>query len=139
MIAMLTRRDFLVTLGALAADGRRRGPRPPRPPRLPGRHPTPRPGIDASKILPAARLQDHADAIPIFDRARAIPQVLDGIRCQCGCSDLPGKYSLLSCFEDDGMAADCQVCQGQTRLAHRLHQAGKTLDEIRTAIEEKYG
>jgi hypothetical protein len=137
MMLVLSRRGFLVTLWAAALTGRRPVRRPPKPP---GPHPVPRPGVDASKILPASRLrQEHADAIPVFDRAREIPQVLDGIRCQCGCSELPGKYSLLSCFEDDGMAADCETCQRQTRLAHRLHRAGKTLDQIRSAIEEKYG
>jgi len=127
---MLTRRSFLIVVGAATLTARRRPP---------DRHPTPRPGIDASKILPAERLQDHPDAIPVFQQARRIPEVLDGIRCQCGCSDLPGKYSLLSCFEEDGMASQCDTCQGQTRLAYRMHRAGRTLDAIRTAIEEKFG
>lgn len=126
-----TRRSFLFVLTAAAWSGSRRRP--------PDRHPSPRPGIDASRVLPASRLEDHPDAIPVFDHARAIPRVLDGIRCQCGCSDVPGKYSLLSCFEDDGMASHCEVCQGQTRLAFRLNRLGKSLDEIRDAIEEKYG
>jgi hypothetical protein len=130
MLPLHTRRDFLSIVAAAVAGGSWRRH---------GRHPTPRPGVDASKVLTAAQLEAHKDAIPAFDRARNIPQTLDGIRCQCGCSDLPGKYSLLSCFEDDGMAAECDVCQGQVRLAHRLHRAGRTLDEIRAAIEEKYG
>jgi hypothetical protein len=127
---LLTRRGFLMMLAAAALWDERRPP---------GNHPTPRPGIDASNVLPASRLEDYPDAIPVFSHARAIPQVLDGIRCQCGCSDLPGKYSLLSCFEDDGMASHCDICLGQTRLAYRLNRLGRTLDEIRTAIEERYG
>ncbi len=70
---------------------------------------------------------------------REIPEVVDGIRCQCGCADSPGYYSLLSCYEGDAMAKGCPICQGQGRLAHRLHKAGKTLDEIRSAIEARYG
>ena len=37
------------------------------------------------------------------------------------------------------MARGCDVCQGQGRLAFRLHKAGKSLDEIRAAIDERYG
>ena len=102
-------------------------------------HPTPRPGITAAKVLTKDQLGDHADAAPVFDLVREIPQIVDGIRCQCGCSALEGKYSLLSCYEGDGMAAHCQVCQGEGRLAHRLFKQGKTLDEIRAAIDAKFG
>jgi hypothetical protein len=50
-----------------------------------------------------------------------------------------GKYSLLSCFEADGMAGHCEVCQNEGRLAYRLHKQGKTLKEIRAAIDAKFG
>jgi hypothetical protein len=71
---------------------------------------------------------------------RAIPGILDGIRCQCGCADGKAYYSLLSCFEaPDMMGADCQICQSQARLAHRLHTSGKSLDEIRDGIDAKFG
>lgn len=76
--------------------------------------------------------------IPIFDGVRAMPQIVDGIRCNCGCAGSKGLYSLLSCFEGEAMARHCQVCQGQARLAARLHQAGRTLDEIRVAIDAKF-
>ena len=131
MTPRYTRRSFLLVLAAATWTGRSR--------RASGPHPSPRAGIDASKVLPAPQLEDHPDAIPVFEHARTIPQILDGIRCQCGCSELPGKYSLLSCFEDDGMARHCEMCQGQTRLAFRLHRLGRSLDEIRVAIEETYG
>ena len=77
--------------------------------------------------------------MPAFDEARTIPQILDGIRCHCGCADLPGKRSLLSCYEEDGMALDCDICQGEARLAYRLHARGRTLAEIRAAIDARYG
>jgi hypothetical protein len=109
--------------------------------RLPvgGPHPVPRPGITADKVLTKEQLADTPKAIPVFDLVREIPEVVDGIRCQCGCADLSGYYSLLSCFEGDAMAQHCPVCQGQARLVHRLHKAGKTLDEIRSAIDVRYG
>lgn len=36
------------------------------------------------------------------------------------------------------MARDCSICQGQARLAVRLHKEGKSLREIRTAIDAKF-
>lgn len=107
--------------------------------RLPVVHPEPRPGVTAAKVLKPDALRDDPDAIPVFDMVRQIPQVVDGIRCSCGCADEPGFYSLLSCFEGDGMARHCQVCQGQARLAFRLRGEGKSLKEIRRAIDEEFG
>ena len=105
-----------------------------------GDHPTPRPGITSAKVLTKDQLgAEHADAAPVFDMVREIPGVVDGIRCQCGCSALEGKYSLLSCYEAEGMAGHCQICQGEGRLAYRLHKQGKSLDEIRAAIDAKFG
>src|SRR5206468_3874084 len=78
-----------------------------------GPHPTPRPGITAEKVLTKEQLADFPNAIPAFDMVREIPEVVDGIRCQCGCADSPGYYSLLSCYEGDAMAKGCAICQGQ--------------------------
>jgi hypothetical protein len=128
----VTRRAFMLAIPAVLPllTGLRRGPRP---------HPAPRPGIDASHVLGAKELEDFPKARVAFDQVRQIPEIVDGIRCQCGCAETPGNYSLLSCYEKDGMARYCEVCQGQGRLAFRLHQQGKTLDEIRAAIDERYG
>jgi hypothetical protein len=103
-----------------------------------GPHPDPRPGIDASHLPPPDKVAEHPDAVPAYDEARTIPEILDGIRCQCGCAEQPGHRSLLSCYED-GMAMDCDICQGQARLAYRLHAQGRTLDRIRSAIDSRYG
>lgn len=99
-------------------------------------HPEPRPGIDASRVLPPAEVPAHASGA--FDAVREIPQVMDGIRCHCGCAEIPDMYSLLSCFEDEGMARFCEVCQGQARLVAELHGQGRTLEEIRAAVDERY-
>ncbi len=143
-IVLLSRRGFVagcttVLLGAHAPrlgaamrcgqpTSRRRGP-----------HPTPRVGINASKVLRPDQLSDAPEALPAFEAARKIPQILDGIRCHCGCADLEGFYSLLSCYEGDGMARMCVVCQGQARLAERLFTSGRTLDDIRDAIDARFG
>ena len=103
-----------------------------------GTHPSPRPGIDASKVLTRDQLTEHPAAASVFDMVRKIPQVIDGIRCQCGCAELPEFYSLLSCYEADGMAQHCAICQGEASLAYRLHTQGKSLDQIRAAIDAKF-
>jgi hypothetical protein len=103
-----------------------------------GPHPTPRPGIDASHVLKADQLKASPDAIGAFDQVRQIPEIVDGIRCHCGCAKEKGFYSLLSCYEGEGMARDCHICQGQGRMAFRMHSAGKTLAEIRDAIDARY-
>jgi hypothetical protein len=104
-----------------------------------GLHPDPRPGITAANVLTHEQLASAPHAIDVFDLVREIPQIVDGIRCQCGCADLPGFYSLLSCYESEGMARWCDICQGEGRLASRLHSSGKTLDEIRAAIDARFG
>lgn len=100
-------------------------------------HPDPRPGVDASRVLPADAVAPHV--ADLYDRVRAIPHVVDGIGCHCGCAEIGSMYSLLSCYEESGMAQYCEVCQGEGRLAHRLHEEGRTLDEIRTAIDRRFG
>lgn len=102
-------------------------------------HPEPRPGITAARVLPREKLTDHPDAVTAFEQVRQIPQIVDGIGCHCGCASRAGFYSLLSCYEGEGMAMMCEICQGQGRLAFRLHQAGKTLDQIRAGIDARYG
>lgn len=105
----------------------------------PGPHPDPRPGITSARVLTAEQLAEWSHAAPVFDQVREIPEIVDGIRCQCGCADSPGFYSLLSCFEVDGMARYCDICQGEARLVHRLHRAGESLDAIRAAIDARFG
>jgi len=104
-----------------------------------GPHPEPRPGITAAKVIPAAELGGDADVMATFDKVRQIPEVVDGIRCHCGCADLAGFYSLLSCYEGAGMARYCWICQGEGNLVSRLHSEGKTLAEIRDAVDARYG
>ena len=130
---VMRRRQFLQHAAALAAAAfagtawRPLGTRP--------NHPDPRPGITAAKVLPADRVHDARDE---FEQVREIPQIIDGIRCPCGCADREGFYSLLSCYEGDGMAQHCVICRGEASLAFRMHEQGKSLDEIRTAIDKQF-
>ena len=142
MQASLSRRTFLSgfswTLSAFLPVLRRRRPGA-RAAMAGGPHPVPRPGITAAKVLTREQLSESPSVIPVFDQVREIPEVVDGIRCQCGCADLEGFYSLLSCYEGEAMARHCQICQGEGRLAYRLNKEGKSLDEIRQAIDARYG
>lgn len=103
-----------------------------------GKHPDPRPDVDASHVLTADQLADARDLIPLYDGIRAIPHIADGIRCSCGCADLEGFRSLLTCFEENGMATLCHICQTEGRMAVRLHGQGRTLDQIRRAIDARF-
>jgi hypothetical protein len=104
----------------------------------PGKHPTPRPGITAARILTANQLHDKK-AAPVFALVREIPEVVDGIHCYCGCASEKSFYSLLSCFESDGMAQHCHICQGEARLVHKLHASGRSLNSIRNSVDAAYG
>ena len=127
-----SRRDFLAACatGLVGLAGWR--------PAGPGPHPEPRPGIDGSRVLTAEQLADHPDLIPLFDGIRAIPHIADGIRCTCGCADLPGYRSFLLCFEGDGMAQWCERCQTTGAMIIRLHGSGRSLDQIRAAVDARF-
>ena len=131
----LNRRRFLSCAAALGAavvlPGRRLLANAPN-------HPAPRPGITGANVLTKDQLAKTPAVIPLFDGIREIPEIADGIRCNCGCTDEPELRSLLSCFEGKGMARDCVVCQGQAKIAIRMHKEGKTLDQIRTAVDAKF-
>lgn len=132
----VTRRGFLALLPCvLLAVSARRGWASAAGAGAQSKHPTPRRGIDASRVTAAKDVHGGAEVREAFELVRQIPQVVDGIRCHCGCAEMEGVYSLLSCFENDGMAQHCDVCQSLARLAHRMHRDGKSLDQIRRAVD----
>jgi hypothetical protein len=104
-----------------------------------GAHPEPRPGIDGSKVLTPEQLANAPHLIELFDAVREMPHIADGILCYCGCTHIEGYRSLLTCYEDAGMAQYCDICQGQARLAHGRWKEGQTLDQIRRATDARYG
>jgi hypothetical protein len=140
----LSRRRFLGSLpaaaGAFAGFFAFRPARAHAAGRLPQTvHPDPREGVDASKVLTREQLEEVPDVIPLFDSIREIPHIVDGIHCYCGCASQPGFRSLLTCFESNGMAKFCPVCQGEGKLAVRRHAEGQSLGDIRRAIDARYG
>ncbi|HEX2080050.1 MAG TPA: PCYCGC motif-containing (lipo)protein [Longimicrobium sp.] len=100
------------------------------------RHPAPRQGITAERVLPPERVPERAREV--YAMAAQIPRVLDGIYCHCDCHARDGLRSLLECFENE-MAGTCGICQAQARLVHELHEAGKRLNQIRKAVDAEYG
>ena len=136
-MTLIDRRRFLGTLpmGVVALGSLR-------PARLSASiaHPDPRDGIDGSAVLTDADLAGFGDDVyAVYGMVREIPHVADGIGCGCGCAALPNYRSLLTCFHAGGMAMGCVICQGEARLAYRRHNEGQSLDQIRRAIDARYG
>ena len=94
-------------------------------PRL--KHPEPRPNITARKVLPSRRFASagQLETARVYDMAREIPEVLDGIYSYCH----KGR-SLLSCFEST-WGAQCEYCQTVVKRAYQLHRGGHSLAYIR--------
>ena len=103
---------------------------------LRAKHPDPRPGITADAVLPDESVPQRAKAA--YRVAREIPGILDGLYCHCDCAERDGLRSLLQCFEGR-MATTCGICRGEAVLAGKLHGQGRTLDQIRAAIDDEYG
>jgi hypothetical protein len=101
-------------------------------------HPEPRPGVHAGDVVSPERYAAYPRIQAAYEKAAAIPHILDGIYCHCDCEHHSGHYSLLDCFRDDH-GAHCDVCMAEAELAHAMVQRGGTLDEIRAAIDGFYG
>lgn len=103
-----------------------------------GKHPEPRPGVSAEGVMPATRYASYARIAAVYRQAAQVPAVLDGLYCYCDCSQHAGHYSLLDCFKSDHAAA-CDVCLSEAAMGHQMSQDGRTLDEIRNAVDRTYG
>lgn len=101
-------------------------------------HPDPRPDITAERVLPPAFLSDGPGVVEAYAAARNAPQLLDGVFCHCHCARTLGHRSLLTCFESDH-GSRCDICMGEAMLATALAARGRSLAEIRRAIDERFG
>lgn len=104
-------------------------------------HPEPREGITGKDVVSAETLRSEGhddEVIALYDGIREIPEVADGLACHCGCM-LMGNRSLLTCYHEKGMARGCLICQGEARIAIRRHAEGQSLEQIRRAIDARYG
>jgi hypothetical protein len=96
------------------------------------------PFLQASEIagqLPTTVEPDHFKDRVIREAyavASKMPGVLAQQPCYCWCNSI-GHRSLLDCYRTQH-AATCDICVKEALLAGRMHDAGKTAQEIRTAI-----
>jgi hypothetical protein len=143
---MINRRAFVALLGGVAAAGvsgrafghdltsvairsRRRGGFP---------HPEPRPGVTGEHILSEDEIGKSRRVREAYAAARRHPELFDGVYCACECDKSMNHRSLLSCFESR-QAIGCMACREEGELVARLAGDGKTLDEIRRAVDEEFG
>lgn len=127
-LALLPALGGLAAPAPLAAQGTRR--------RDPVKHPDPRPDVTAERVLPEEKVpKKHREA---YQGARDYPETFDGVFCHCDCAERDGRRSLLSCFESE-MPFTCSVCTGEAKVVAKLRKEGKGLEEIRKAVDERYG
>lgn len=126
------RRRFLAATAALALGAI---PRVSRAMRAEVKHPEPRPGITGEHVLADDAVSEKSRKA--YAAARAHPEVMDGLFCHCDCGERDGRRSLLECFESK-MPQSCGICRGEAELAGEMASEGKTLAEIRQAIDKKF-
>jgi hypothetical protein len=100
-------------------------------------HPDPRPDVTAEQVLATSELGEKQSVIDAYEEARRRPALFDGIYCACRCDKAMGHRSLLSCFEGT-QAIGCMACREQSAFVGRRAREGKTLDEIRAAVDREY-
>ncbi len=101
-------------------------------------HPEPRRGITAANVLPPEQLPDRKRVRAAFEAARANPEIFDGVYCVCDCAEGMSHRSLLACFESK-QPTGCWGCQEQAEFLSERIRDGKSLDEIREAVDKKWG
>ena len=101
----------------------------------------------SADALPGQIRTAPAVVVDAYRFAVANPDILKQVPCYCGC-DSVGHQSNYACYVSevdssgapvyDQHALGCSICVDITQDVMRMHQEGKTLDEIRTAIDETY-
>jgi len=137
---LLTRREALrqlTALGALALIPRRTlsaGTARPLP------HPDPRPGITGEHVLSVEQLGKRKSVVmDAYDYARKYPEIFDGIYCTCDCGKGKlGHRSLLACYEST-QPTGCGACQEEGEFVGKLAAEGKSLSDVRAAVDKQFG
>ena len=104
--------------------------------------------IASADILPSFLDNQHEDIRLVYEVAGKATDILQWIPCYCGCGDSVGHRSNLNCFiaetrEDGSIVWDdhgtrCLVCLEIAVESVQMAQQGKSLKEIREAIDTKY-
>lgn len=99
-------------------------------------------------ILPSFLEGKSEDIRVVYQAAGQAPDILQWIPCYCGCAESAGHRSNLNCFiaetlKDGSVVWDdhgtrCLVCLEIAVEAVQMHQQGKSLQDIREAIDAKY-
>jgi hypothetical protein len=100
-------------------------------------HPDPRADASSLPVDASSRYAAYPRIAQVYDMAAEIPDVLDGLYCHCDCSLHSNPRSLLTCFQSDHGAA-CDVCLTEAALAFRMNGEGRSLKEIRKAVDDLY-
>ena len=105
-------------------------------------HPEPREGITGEHVLTAEALGKFAEKAKVmdaFNAAREYPAIFDGIACTCSCGGKKGEHrSLLVCFETM-QPTGCGACQVEAEVVAKAVREGKTLAEVRLAVDKWNG
>ncbi len=102
-----------------------------------GHHPEPRPMAMRSHTAPAAQYAAYPRVAQIYAEVARVPEMVDGVYCYCNCEEHSGHYSLLDCFRNDH-ASQCDICLSEGDMVYRMHREGRSLDQIRSAIDHLY-
>lgn len=143
---MVDRRAFLALVGGTALAGLSRGAlardltshvhRPRKRDGFP--HPDPRPGVTGEHVLSDEAIGNRKRVREAYADARTHAEIFDGVYCACECDESMNHRSLLSCFESR-QAIGCAACREEGELVGRLARDGRTLEEIRRAVDEEFG
>ena len=101
-------------------------------------HPEPREGVTAEHVIGESELGRKRKVLASYAAARAHPELFDGLYCACRCRDSLQHRSLLGCFESR-QPTGCMGCQEEAMLVDKMARDGKTLAEIRAAVDEEWG
>lgn len=99
-------------------------------------------------VLPSFLDNQHENIRLVYQIAGQTTEVLEWIPCYCGCGESVGHKSNLNCFiqekrEDGTIVWDdhgtrCAACLDIALQSAKMHKDGKSLKEIRKAIDETY-
>jgi hypothetical protein len=102
-----------------------------------GVHPDPRSDAEQLATAPPELFNAYPEIKETYQMAAHVKSTLDGLFCYCHCKGA-GHYSLLDCFRDEH-GAGCDICLESARVAYRMANEGKSIDEIRTTIDQMFG
>jgi hypothetical protein len=93
--------------------------------------------VTGEHVLPEPELEGRRRVREAYAAARTHAEVFDGVYCACLCDETMNHRSLLSCFETC-QPIGCAACREEAELVARLARDGKTLDDIRLAVDEEF-